>query len=175
MRYTLLFCLAILVASPVRAEPDFAAAVKKDYDQRLAALFDWFHRHPELSYMETATAARMAKELRKVPGMVVTGKVGGTGVVGVLRNGEGPTVLVRADMDGLPIKEASGLANASTAVQVGTTGSIPGHARLRARHAHHRTAGDGDTHGSVEGGLERYFGFCRAACGRTYRRRTQDA
>lgn len=122
MRYTLLFCLAVLVASPARAEPELTAAIKKDYDQRLAGLFDWFHRHPELSYMETATAARMARELRKVPGMKVTEKVGGTGVVGVLRNGEGPTVLVRADMDGLPIKEASGLANASTAMQVGIDG-----------------------------------------------------
>lgn len=122
MRYVLLCCLAALVVAPVQADSELGAAVKKDYDQRLQTLFDWFHRHPELSYMETATAARMAKELRKVPGMRVTEKVGGTGVVGVLRNGEGPTVLVRADMDGLPIREASGLANASTAVQVGIDG-----------------------------------------------------
>jgi hippurate hydrolase len=123
MRLILPICLALLCGSaPVLASSELEAAVKDDYDQRLGALFDWFHRHPELSYMETATAARMARELRKVPGMRVTEKVGGTGVVGVLRNGEGPTVMVRADMDGLPIREASGLAYASTAVQVGIDG-----------------------------------------------------
>jgi len=67
--------------------------------------------------METKTAARMAKELRTIPGIEVTDHVGGTGVVGVMKNGAGPTVLVRADMDGLPLKEASGLTNASTVVQ----------------------------------------------------------
>lgn len=122
MRYGFVLCLAALAASPAMAAPDFAPAVKADYDQRLAALFDWFHRHPELSYKETETAARMAKELRAIPGIAVTEKVGGTGVVGVMENGDGPTVLVRADMDGLPLKEASGLPNASTAVQTGIDG-----------------------------------------------------
>lgn len=122
MRSSLLLCLAALAASPAMAAPDFAPAVKADYDQRLGALFDWFHRHPELSYRETATAARMAKELRAIPGIEVTEKVGGTGVVGVMKNGAGPTVLVRADMDGLPLKEASGLVNASTVVQTGVDG-----------------------------------------------------
>ncbi|MFZ1390078.1 MAG: amidohydrolase [Dokdonella sp.] len=122
MRPALLFCLAVVLSGQARAASELSAAVKNDYDHRLAAMFDWFHRHPELSYLETATAARMARELRRVPGMTVTEKVGGTGVVGVLRNDEGPTVLIRADMDGLPIKEASGLANASTAVQVGIDG-----------------------------------------------------
>ena len=64
MRSCVLLCLAALTASPAMAAPEFAPAVKADYDQRLGALFDWFHRHPELSYKETATAARMAKELR---------------------------------------------------------------------------------------------------------------
>ena len=122
MRSTALLCLAALAASPALAAPGFAPAVKADYDQHLGALFDWFHRNPELSYKETATAARMAKELRAIPGIEVTENVGGTGVVGVMKNGSGPTVLVRADMDGLPLKEASGLANASTAVQVGIDG-----------------------------------------------------
>ena len=122
MRSTALLCLAALVASPALAAPGFAPAVKADYDQHLGALFDWFHRNPELSYKEAATAARMAKELRAIPGIEVTESVGGTGVVGVMKNGDGPTVLVRADMDGLPLKEASGLANASTAVQTGIDG-----------------------------------------------------
>ena len=122
MRLRPLLGLCVFLAAPVIAAPGLAPAVKADYDQRLGALVDWFHRNPELSYMETRTAARMAKELRAIPGIEVTEKVGGTGVVGVMRNGAGPTVLVRADMDGLPLKEASGLANASTVVQTGIDG-----------------------------------------------------
>ena len=122
MRLRPLLGLCVLIASPAIAASGLAPAVKADYDQRLGTLVDWFHRNPELSYMETRTAARMAKELRAIPGIQVTEKVGGTGVVGVMKNGSGPTVLVRADMDGLPLKETSGLANASTAVQTGIDG-----------------------------------------------------
>ena len=115
--------LAAAAALPVAAaEPDYAAAVRADYKAELAAMFDWFHRNPELSFKETKTAARMAAELRKVPGMQVTENVGGTGVVGVLKNGDGPVILVRADMDGLPVEEKSGLANASKVRQVGVDG-----------------------------------------------------
>lgn len=111
-----------LLTAPVTARPDYSASVKTDYDKSLAALWDHFHRNPELSFREYKTAARMAQELRAVPGMVVTEKVGETGVVGVLKNGNGPVVLVRADMDGLPVQERSGLANASTVRQVGVDG-----------------------------------------------------
>jgi hippurate hydrolase len=121
MRLT--FLLVALLASPAVAAPDFAPAIKADYDRDLGKLFDHFHRNPELSFKEVKTAARMAAELRKVPGVVVTEKVGRTGVVGVLRNGAGPTVLVRADMDGLPVEEKSGLSYAATGVrQVGVNG-----------------------------------------------------
>ena len=111
-----------LIATPALAAPDYQAAIKADYDQSLGKLFVWFHQNPELSFKEVNTAARMAKELRAVPGMTVTEKVGGTGVVGVLTNGAGPTVLVRADMDGLPILENSGVAYPSKARQVGIDG-----------------------------------------------------
>jgi amidohydrolase len=111
-----------MLAMPVAAQPDYATDVKADYDKSLAALWDHFHRNPELSFREYKTGARMAQELRAIPGMVVTEKVGQTGVVGVLKNGDGPVVLVRADMDGLPVKERSGLANASTVTQVGIDG-----------------------------------------------------
>jgi len=70
------------------------------------------HAHPELSFMEVKTAALVAGELRSL-GFTVTEKVGKTGVVGVLTNGPGPTVLVRGDMDGLPIREDSGVPYAS--------------------------------------------------------------
>ncbi len=98
------------------------AAVKADYDANLGALFDWFHRNPELSGQEVQTSARMARELTALGYDVTTG-VGGTGVVAVLRNGPGPTVMIRADMDGLPLQERSGLANASTARQVDADGT----------------------------------------------------
>jgi hippurate hydrolase len=120
----MMMCTALLAgtAQPAVARPDYAAAIKADYDKSLAALWDHFHRNPELSFREFKTAARMAQELRAVPGMVVTEKVGQTGVVGVLRNGDGPVVLLRADMDGLPAEERSGLANASRVRQVGVDG-----------------------------------------------------
>src|SRR5688572_784394 len=79
----------------------------------LFGIYTNLHAHPELSYMEVKTAALVAGEWRAL-GFTVTEKVGRTGVVGVLTNGAGPTVLVRGDMDGLPIKENSGVAYAST-------------------------------------------------------------
>lgn len=70
------------------------------------------HEHPELSFHETQTAAKMAQGLRTL-GFEVTAGVGGNGVVGVLKNGAGPTVLIRTDMDALPVPEKTGLAYAS--------------------------------------------------------------
>ena len=92
------------------------ASIQADYDEHLAALFDHFHRNPELSLVEHKTAARMAEELRAA-GFNVTEGVGGTGVVATMSNGPGLNVMMRADMDGLPVEEKSGLANASTATQ----------------------------------------------------------
>jgi amidohydrolase len=112
--------LAVCV-SPAFADQDLSEAVAADYDASLAGLFVWFHSHPELSFRETETAARLADELRAA-GVEVTEEVGGTGVVGILRNGDGPLVLVRADMDGLPLREDTGLAYASTVTQVDITG-----------------------------------------------------
>jgi hippurate hydrolase len=117
--------LAVVViaisAAPLGADQDLAEAVAADYDASLADLFVWFHSNPELSFREHQTAARLAAELRDV-GVEVTEGVGGTGVVGMLRNGDGPLVLVRADMDGLPLREDTGLAYASTVTQVDITG-----------------------------------------------------
>ena len=88
-----------------------ANQVETEYSS-LEALYKNLHAHPELSFMEVKTAALVAGELRTL-GFEVTEKVGNTGVVGLLKNGPGPTVLVRADMDGLPVKEASGVPYAS--------------------------------------------------------------
>ena len=74
-------------------------AVKTDYQNYLESLFIHFHKNPELSLMEFETAKRLAQELRDA-GFTVTEGIAGTGVVAILRNGDGPTVMVRADMDG---------------------------------------------------------------------------
>lgn len=79
----------------------------------LGALYIDLHRNPELSKMEEKTAAKMAERLRAA-GFEVTENIGGFGVVGVLRNGPGPVVMLRTDMDALPIKEETGLPYAST-------------------------------------------------------------
>lgn len=76
-------------------------------------LYKHFHANPELSFMEFQTAKRMAEEFRGL-GFTVTENIGKTGVVAVMENGPGPVVLLRADMDGLPVKEQTGLSYAST-------------------------------------------------------------
>lgn len=82
--------------------------------EELAELYRDLHRHPELGFSETRTAALVAARLRDA-GYEVTEEIGHTGVVGVLRNGDGPTVLLRADMDALPVAEATELPYASEA------------------------------------------------------------
>ncbi|WP_242392456.1 M20 family metallopeptidase [Anaeromyxobacter oryzisoli] len=79
----------------------------------LEKLYRDLHAHPELSMQETRTAGIAAERLRGA-GFEVTAGIGNTGVVGVLRNGDGPTVMLRADMDALPIEELTGLPYAST-------------------------------------------------------------
>ena len=116
------------VDAPKPAQPDLKApappagwvkgrlaAVDKALDgeiKDLVALYQNIHEHPELSLMEVSTAKRLADEARKA-GYDVTEKVGGNGVVAVLKNGPGPVVLIRTDMDGLPIVEQTGLPYAS--------------------------------------------------------------
>lgn len=101
-----------------------AAAVLSAYD----AIREWqedvyrsLHEHPELADQELMTAAAAAQALREA-GYAVHERIGTTGVVGILHNGDGPTVLVRADMDGLPMKEESGLPYASTDTQTDSGG-----------------------------------------------------
>jgi hippurate hydrolase len=116
--------LALLLVTPSLAEEkprrvegvaERSAEVKRrlaaEYE-RLEALYKHLHSNPELSLHEARTAARLARELKEA-GFEVTENVGGYGVVGVLKNGEGPTVLVRTDMDALPVIERTELAYAS--------------------------------------------------------------
>ncbi|MBV9681061.1 MAG: amidohydrolase [Solirubrobacterales bacterium] len=88
----------------------------------LEALYKDIHSHPELSLQEKRTAGLAAERLRAA-GFDVTAGVGGTGVVGLLSNGEGPTVMLRADMDALPVKEATGLPYASTVTATDADGN----------------------------------------------------
>lgn len=106
-----------LSAIPAFATSDLSKVIENDYDNYLGPLFKHFHANPELSTVENQTAARMAKELQSA-GFTVTTGVGGTGVVAIMKNGNGPLVSMRADMDGLPVEEKSGLEYASTATQI---------------------------------------------------------
>ena len=116
--YRLVAAVAAIVFLSFSVSADeLGDAVKKDYDDYLWPLFDHFHRNPELSLIEHDTAARMASELRAA-GFEVTEGVGGTGVVAIMENGDGPLVMMRADMDGLPVQEKSGLENASRKTQI---------------------------------------------------------
>jgi hippurate hydrolase len=113
----ILVCLIAIASLPALADEALRADVAADYEAHLADLFVHFHGNPELSLVEHETSARMAAELRAA-GFDVTEGVGGTGVVALLGNGDGPLVMMRADMDGLPVAEESGLPYASTATQV---------------------------------------------------------
>ncbi|MET0240330.1 MAG: amidohydrolase [Sphingobium sp.] len=111
--------LTVLAAAMVFFGAGIAPAHADPVDDKIAAempslmaLYKDLHAHPELSLQETATAAKLAA-LVKPLGFTVTEKVGGTGVVAVMKNGPGPTLLIRADMDGLPVVEKTGLAYAS--------------------------------------------------------------
>lgn len=105
-----LFTLPIMVSLPAAA-----TNINQQVQSRMPALMVLYkdlHAHPELSGFEINTAAKLAK-LATDLGFSVTQQVGGTGVVAVLQNGPGPVVMIRADMDGLPVTEQTGLAYAS--------------------------------------------------------------
>jgi amidohydrolase len=110
----LLLQLLPLAHSQKNIQTQIDAIAEKEYP-RLDELYKHLHANPELSNMEKNTATRVAKELREA-GFEVTENVGGYGVVGVLKNGAGKTILVRADMDGLPVKEETGLPYASKTI-----------------------------------------------------------
>ena len=112
--------LTLSIALPARAEPLWTV---------LEPLYEDLHAHPELSFQETATAAKMAARLRDL-GFEVTTGVGRTGVVGILKNGDGPTVMLRTELDALPVEEKTGLAYASKA-----TGKNPAGETVPVMHA----------------------------------------
>ncbi len=111
---------AIAQAADGAGDPGVDREIAADYPV-LEKLYIDLHRHPELSYQEERTAARIAAELEGLGFSVATG-IGGHGVVGVLRNGDGPTVLLRTDLDALPVAERTGLPYASQVKAVERTG-----------------------------------------------------
>lgn len=107
----------------VAAKAEIGKVVARD-SARLDALYKDLHAHPELAFQEKATSAKMAKQMREA-GFEVTEGVGGTGVVAILRNGPGPVVLVRTELDALPVEERTGLAYASHARAIWNGVSTP--------------------------------------------------
>ena len=110
--------LCALTLWPAHAEmdvPALKAAIEKSFEAdypRLDALYKDIHAHPELAFQEVKTAAKLAAEMRAI-GFEVTEKVGKTGLVAIYKNGDGPTILVRTELDALPMEEKTGLPYAS--------------------------------------------------------------
>lgn len=96
----------------IKSQSDLLRTVPIDIS-KYEALYQHFHKHPELSNLEAQTATTIAEHLSQLQVFDITTNIGGYGVVGVFKNGSGKTILLRADMDALPIQEASGLPYAS--------------------------------------------------------------
>ena len=112
----LVLALALMCAITASPAADLREQVRARVEQEYPNLFEFYkdlHTHPELSFHEERSAAHVAEELSKA-GFEVTTGVGKHGVVAVMRNGSGPTVLVRSDLDALPVKEQTGLPYASS-------------------------------------------------------------
>lgn len=121
-RVLIFLCLLLSCGMQTTANADsLAQEVESIYQSKLKDLFLYFHQNPELSTMEHQTSARLADELASL-GFTVHRGVGGTGIVALMENGEGPLVMFRADMDGLPVEEKSGLSYASQAKQIDPNG-----------------------------------------------------
>lgn len=118
-RMLLMGCCLCLAAATAR--PDgLQGAIQRDYPY-LEDLFRHFHANPELSMQEHASSDRLAREL-SAAGFDLTRNIGNTGLAATLNNGPGPTVMIRADMDGLPVLEKTGLAYASKVRQTNLRG-----------------------------------------------------
>jgi amidohydrolase len=123
------FIAAFAASAAMLCVPDARAdtlrdAIVKDMPS-LMEIYRDLHANPELSFQEVKTAAKLAKEARRL-GFEVTEKVGKTGVVAVMKNGAGPVVMIRADMDGLPVEEQTGLSYASKQRGVSKSGTESG-------------------------------------------------
>lgn len=116
---------ALAKQAPEKSSDTLAKSWAAEHTPEVVELYRELHQAPELSFEEQKTAARMASELRAV-GIDVKTDVGGHGVVGVLRNGEGKTLMLRADMDALPVAEETGVAYASKVIAKNERGQAVG-------------------------------------------------
>ena len=139
-----MWSIGLLVAAlpGIAAAADVAgtrAAIDRSLDAQyphLEALYKDIHSHPELGIQETRTAAKLAEEMRAL-GFEVTERVGKTGIVAIYKNGPGPTVMVRTELDALPMEEKTGLPYASHVVSRLLRGKpTPVEHCLRPRHPH---------------------------------------
>ena len=116
-KYLLIFAFSLFIFSSfAQNEQDINKQIPK-----LVKTYQYLHTHPELSYMENNTSKFLAAKMRKL-GFDVTENFGGTGIVAILKNGKGPKILIRTDMDALPIREKTGLPFASTVTQTDIEG-----------------------------------------------------
>src|SRR6476659_3695674 len=119
--FAALFAMSPLPAhaelDPVNLKKAIETSLANDYP-KLDALYKELHAHPELAFQEVKTAARLAAEMRAL-GFEVTENVGMTGLVAIYRNGDGPTIMVRTELDALPMEEKTGLDYASQAMAFG--------------------------------------------------------
>lgn len=127
MRFTRLLLASVALCSvlalPAHAELDVAKlkqSIETSFESqysKLDALYKDIHAHPEIAFQEEKTAAKLAAEMRAL-GFEVTEKVGKTGLVAIYKNGNGPTIMVRTELDALPMEEKTGLPYASRDKQV---------------------------------------------------------
>ncbi|MCJ7420726.1 M20 metallopeptidase family protein [Sphingomicrobium astaxanthinifaciens] len=139
--------LAVTVSAPAQSQ-DLRAEVAADMPE-LLALYRHLHAHPELSGAEHETAAKLAGIAREL-GFAVTEGVGGTGVVAVMENGAGPVLMMRADMDGLPVTEQTGLDYASKVTAIAPQSGVETGVMHACGHDTHMTAWVGAARQLVE-------------------------
>lgn len=120
--YRLILLIIVVALAPISSKAEEPQVwVKKNLDE-LVEIYQHFHANPELSFQEEKTAAQLSEEWKAIGAEVTTG-IGGYGVVALLRNGDGPVLMLRADMDALPVTEKTGLRFASKVRTINASGN----------------------------------------------------
>ena len=112
----------VVLQAAVAAQRSPAAEIDAIYPD-IETLYKDLHRNPELAFQETQTVAKLAARLKAL-GFEVTTGVGKTGIVAIMKNGAGPTVMLRTELDALPVAEKTGLSFASTLTRTNTAGQL---------------------------------------------------
>src|SRR6516225_947810 len=162
------FALGSMIALPAHAELDVASlkqSIETSFESeypKLDALYKDIHAHPEIAFQEEKTAAKLAAEMRAI-GFEVTEKVGKTGLVALYKNGDGPTIMVRTELDALPMEEKT-----APALRKPRQDHLAGarnlcHPQLRPRHPHGELGRNGEDAGRSEGPVEGHADVHRPA------------